>query len=142
MAISTALCNVAKRDFLNGVHQSGHSYRLALIKTGHAGTYGAATTDYSLGTDECDASGSYSIGGLTLTGYTAALVGGVGSLDWGNPQATAFTGSADGALLYNDSAAGKPAIAVFAFANAPVAATNGTLDITIPTSGTGVIRFT
>lgn len=142
MAITSALCNVAKKDFLNGVHQSGHTYKLALIKTGHAGTYGAATTSYdSLTTDECSASGTYPSGGFTLSGYTCDLNGSTGYLDWGNPQATSFTGSADGALLYNDTAAGNPAIAVFLFSNAPVAATNGTLDVTIPTSGTGVVRF-
>ena len=143
MAITNALCDVAKRDFLNGIHLAGHTYKLALIKTGHAGTYGAATTSYTdLTTDECSASGNYSAGGITLSGYTAALTGGVGSLDWDNPHLAAFTGSADGALLYNDTAAGKPAIATFLFPNAPVAATGGAYDVTIPTSGTGVVRYT
>jgi hypothetical protein len=153
MAVTTAFCNQAKLDFLNGVHTAAHTYKLALIKTGHAGTYGKATTGAgtpgtgaptvaNLGTDECAASGTYVAGGVTLTGRTVALATDTGYLDFANmAQITGFTGSADGCVIYNDSVAGKPVIYVGAFAGAPIVATAGTFDCTIPTSGSGVIEI-
>ncbi len=154
MAITTATCNQAKVDLLNGVHLSAHTYKIALIKTGHSGTYGKATTGAgtpgtgapsvsNLGTDEVTASGTYAAGGVTLTGRTVALSTDTAYLDFAAmAQVTGFTGSADGFMVYNDSVAGKPTLCVGLFANAPVAATNGTFDVAIPASGLGLIEIT
>jgi hypothetical protein len=154
MAITTAFCNQAKLDFINGVHQTGHTYKVALIKTGHSGTYSKATvaagtpgtgapTTSNLGTDEVAASGTYAAGGVTLTGKTVALATDTGYLDFANmAQITGFTGSADGCMIYNDSVAGKPVIYVGAFPGAPIVATAGTFDVAIPTSGSGIIEIT
>lgn len=43
MAVTTAFCNQAKLDILNGVHLAAHTYKIAIIRTGHAGTYGKNT---------------------------------------------------------------------------------------------------
>jgi hypothetical protein len=154
MAITTAMTNSAKTEILNGIHLAAHVYKLALIKTGHAGTYSKATTAAgtpgtgaptasNLGTDEVAASGTYAAGGVTLTGRTVALATDTGYLDFANmAQITGFTGSADGCMIYNDTVAGKPALYVGAFAGAPIAATAGTFDVTIPTTGSGIIEIT
>jgi hypothetical protein len=154
MAITTALTNSAKQEFLNGVHLAANVYKLALIKTGHSGTYSKATlaagtpgsgapTTSNLGTDEVAASGTYSAGGVTLTGRTVSLSTDTAYLDFANmAQITGFTGSADGCMIYNDSVAGKPCIYVGAFAGAPISATAGTFDVTIPTTGLGIIEVT
>ena len=153
MAITTATTNSAKTEFLNGIHLAAHVYKIAFIKTGHSGTYSKATTAFgsssgapttsNLGTDEVAASGTYVAGGVTLTGRTVALATDTAYLDFSNmAQITGFTGSADGAMIYNDTVAGKPALWVGAFANAPVAATAGTFDVTIPATGNGIIEIT
>ena len=153
MAITTAFCNQAKVDMINGVHLASNTYKLALIKTGHSGTYSKATTAFgtssgapttsNLGTDEVTPSGTYAAGGVTLTGRTVALTTDTAYLDFANmAQITGFTGSADGCMIYNDSVAGKPALYVGAFAGAPIAATAGTFDVTIPSTGSGIIEIT
>jgi hypothetical protein len=71
-----------------------------------------------------------------------ALATDTGYLDFANmTQLTGFTGSADGCMIYNDSVAGKPVLYVGAYSNAPVVATAGTFDCTIPTSGSGVLEI-
>jgi hypothetical protein len=154
MAITTATCNSAKVEFINGVHLAAHVYKMALIKTGHSGTYSKSTTaagtpgtgapsTSNLGTDEVAASGTYPAGGVTLTGRTVALSTDTAYLDFAAmAQQTGFTGSADGCMVYNDTVAGKPALYVGAFAGAPIAATAGTFDVAIPTSGLGIIEIT
>lgn len=154
MAITTAVCNSFKTEILNGIHTSAHTYKLALIKTGHAGTYSKATTAAgtpgsgapsasNLGTDEVAASGTYVAGGVTLTGRTVALATDTAYLEFANmAQLTGFTGSADGCIIYNDSVGGKPAVYVGAFAGAPIAATAGTFDVTIPSTGSGIVEIT
>jgi len=154
MAITTATTNSAKQEFLNGIHLAANTYKIALIKTGHSGTYNKSTTGAgtpgtgapttaNLGTDEVAASGTYAAGGVTLTGRTVSLATDTAYLDFANmAQITGFTGSADGFMIYNDSVAGKPVLCVGLFANAPVAATAGTFDCTIPASGSGMIEIT
>ena len=155
MAVTTAMTNVAKQDFLKGIHiLASHTYKLALIKTGHSGTYNKATlaagtpgtgspTTSNLGTDEVSASGTYAAGGVTLTGATVSISTDTAYLDFSSmAQVTGFTGSADGCMIYNDSVAGKPCIYVGAFSGAPIAATAGTFDVAIPTSGLGIFEIT
>jgi hypothetical protein len=154
MAITTAVANSFKTEILNGTHTGAHVYKIALIKTGHSGTYSKATTGAgtpgtgapttaNLGTDEVTASGTYAAGGVTLTGRTVALATDTGYIDFANmAQITGFTGSADGCMIYNDSVVGKPVLMVGLFSNAPVAATAGTFDCTIPSTGNGVVEIT
>lgn len=154
MAITTAVTNSFKQEILSGTHTAAHTYKLALIKTGHSGTYGKATTGAgtpgsgapsasNLGTDEVSASGTYVAGGVTLTGRTVGLATDTAYLDFANmAQLTGFTGSADGCMIYNDSVAGKPAVYVGAFSGAPIAATAGTFDVTIPSTGNGIVEIT
>lgn len=154
MAVTTAWTNQCKLDFINGVHLAAHVYKIAVIKTGHAGTYGkntlavgtpgsGAPTTSNLGTDECPASGDYPAGGVTLIGRTVALSGDTAYLDFAAmAQRAGVTMSGDGAIIYNDSVAGKPALYVTAFSGAPIVATAGTYDVAIPTSGLGIIEIT
>ena len=52
MGITTAMCTSFKSEVLGGVHDlDTHTLKLALIKSGESGTYGAATTNYSDVTD-------------------------------------------------------------------------------------------
>lgn len=135
-------------------HINTDTYKIALIKTGHSGTYGAGTlnagtpgtgspTTSNLGTDECPASGTYSAGGIALTGFSVSLDTSTVILDFADPTApTGATLSADGALIYNSSRTNK-AVAVLSFSGAPIASTAGTFTITFPAvaAATGLIRW-
>ena len=146
MAITAALTNQGKKDFLNGTHQPGNTYKLALIKPASSGTFDKNTTTYtSLSTDEVTGTG-YTAGGATLSGFTVTLSTDTASLDFADASWAASTISAAGAMLYNDTATGhgsvsKPVIAIFDFGGT-ISSTAGTFTVTIPSSGTGVIRFT
>lgn len=144
MAITTALCNSYKSEVLDGTHVSTDVYKIALFKTSVAGTFGAATTNYSnMGTDEASGTG-YTAGGATLTGYTNTLTGSTASIDWNDATWASATISSDGALIYNSSKSNK-AVAVISFADTgsvPVTSSGGTFTVTIPSSGVGQIRLT
>jgi hypothetical protein len=132
MAITTAICNSFKTEVLNGTHASADVYKAALIKTGHAGTFSKATTNYSaLGTDEVANGNGYTTGGVTLAGRAVALSTDTATLDFTDPSWSSATFSADGLLIYNSSKS-NAAVAVFLFSNAPVSATNGTFTAVLP----------
>ena len=146
MAITTAFTNQGKKDFLNGTHLPGNTYKVALIKVGATGTFDKNTTSYtSLSTDEASGS-NYTAGGATVTGFTVTLTTDTASLDFNDATWASATVSAIGAILYNDTATGhgsvsKPVIGVFDFGGT-VSSTNGTYTVQIPSSGTGLFRIT
>ena len=96
MGITTALCNSFKQELLQGTHQIGtHTLKMALIKSGESGTYGAATTNYSNVTgnsDEISNTGNYSAGGGTLANVSVTLDGTRAYVDFDDVQ---FTGEED-----------------------------------------------
>ena len=140
MAITAAVPNSAKLEFLQGVHLPADVYMLALY--GPAATLNKATTAYSV-TDEVGNSGTYAAGGIVLVGYTAALDGDAAILDWTtDPEWTGATIAAAGALIYNATRANK-AVAVLAFGGT-ITSTAGTFKVTlpVPAAATAVVRVT
>ena len=154
MTVTTAVCNQFKADLLAmNVHTAANTYKLVLVKNGHAGTYGAGTisvgatvdgtgtpTTALLGTDAISSSnstlGTYPVTGFTLSGFSATLQSTTGCLDFTAPSAaTGTTISASGAILYNSSQAAGKALACYAFAGAPIASTAGNFTITFPSVG-------
>lgn len=150
MAITTAICNRFKRDILKVLEgaavftNSGTAYRCVLIKSGHTGTYDASTlaagtpgsgspSTSNIGTDACAASGTYALGGNQVT-LTVSLSGGTAVADIADLSFTGATLSADGCVIFDDTAAGKPAVAVFSFGGT-VSSTNGTFTVDFPASG-------
>ena len=76
MAITTAMCTSFKQELLGAVHDMDtHTLKLALIKNGMSGTYGAATTNYSDVTGNSDESSgtNYSAGGNNLDSAAIAV---------------------------------------------------------------------
>lgn len=139
MAITAGLCYSAKQDFLNGVHTSSDTYKLAFYSS--AATLDPSTTAAYTATGEVTNGSVVPAGGVTLSG----LASGNGTLataylDWADVNVTVTgTFTARGALLYNASKSNK-AIGIFDF-GADKTATDGPFQVTIPGSGTGVIRF-
>ena len=147
MGITTALCNTFKKELLEGIHTFGtDTFKLALIKSGESGTYGASTANYSDVTgnsDEISNTGNYSAGGASLTSVT--VTGGTSAstafVDFDNVQFTSATIDANGAIIYNSSE-GNKAVAIINFGSTQ-SSDNGTFTVTMPAPGTStaIIRI-
>ena len=144
MAITTAMCTSFKQELLGGIHDlDTDSIKLALIKASPAGTYGAATTNYSDVTGNSDeASGTnYSAGGQVLDGAAISTDGTTAIVDFTDEVFADVTVSADGCIIYNASQ-GNKAICVIDFGGT-VSATAGDLTIEFPAAdaSNAVIRI-
>lgn len=151
MPNTQAIANSFRTDLLNGLHAFGASViRAATTKDSFkgalylaSGSLGATTAAYSA-TSEVSGSG-YTAGGVAVTNANApAATGAVAywtpsaALSWSTVTlATAF----DAMLLYNDTAAGKNAVAVYTFGAQTVTA--GNFSLTMPTNDatTGLLRL-
>lgn len=145
MAITSAVCNTFKTEVLGGTHDlDTDTLKIALIKATPAGTYGAATTNYSDvtgNTDEASGTG-YTAGGNTLLGASITLDSNTAIVDFNDTVWTSATISADGAIIYNASKANR-AIAVINFGGA-VTSTAGdfTIQFPIAAAATAIIALT
>ena len=128
------MCTSFKKELLQGKHNftasSGNTFKLALYT--NSATFNAATTAYT-SANEVSNSGSYSAGGGTLTNVTPTSSGTTGLTDFADLAFTSATITARGALIYNDSAAGDPTVAVLDF-GADKTSTTGTFTIQFPTA--------
>lgn len=132
--ITSAFCNSAKLEMLQGIHLASHTYKVALYTS--AASLDKTTTAYSV-TNEVVGAG-YSAGGVALAGYAAALAGDIAYIDWTDPSWAAATITARGLLIYNDTLVGKNAVAVIDF-GADYTSTNGTFLVTLPAAGAAAI---
>jgi hypothetical protein len=128
------MCTSFKKELLQGTHNftasSGNTFKLALYT--NSATFNAATTAYT-SANEVSNSGSYSAGGGTLTNVTPTSSGTTGLTDFADLAFTSATITARGALIYNDTAAGDPTVAVLDF-GADKTSTTGTFTIQFPTA--------
>jgi hypothetical protein len=134
MAISSAICTSFKVEILKGVHNftasSGNTFKIALYTS--SASLGASTTAYSTSNEISNTSGSsYSAGGATLTSVTPVADSTTAVCDFSDVSYTSASFTANGALIYNDSASGDPACAVIAF-GADKTVTSGTFTIQFP----------
>ena len=135
MAITTAMCTSFKSELLGGTHDlDTDTLKIALIKDSPAGTYGAATTNYSDVTGNSDeATGTnYTAGGQNLDGATITTSGTTALVDFTDEVFADVTVSCDGCIIYNSSQ-GNKAICVIDFGGT-VSATAGDLTIEFPTA--------
>lgn len=141
MTITTAICTSFKQEVLAGVHEAADTYKIALIKVGHAGTYGAGVTNVgtpgsgspttsNLGTDEVTGTG-YTSGGATLSGFTTGSSGTTAWIDFTtDPSWASSSISAVGAIIYN-ATQGNKTVGCFDFGGT-VTSTNGTFTAQLP----------
>ena len=138
----SAICNSFKQEILAMTpHAAGDVYKIALFTS--SATLSKSTTSYTGAANEVANGNGYTTGGKTLVGFNPVLDGDQGILDWStNPAWSAATFTARGALIYNDSHAGKQAIAVIDFGS-DITATAGTFTVQFPapTTGVGLIRI-
>lgn len=129
-----------KVQILQGVHNfstgSGQTFKLALYD--NSASFTAATTAYTT-TNEVAASGSYAAGGGALTKVTPTSSGTTAFTDFADISFTTATITAYGAMIYNDTATGNPAVAILDFGGAKTS-TSGTFTIIFPAAtATGAI---
>lgn len=128
------MCTSFKEELMTGTHNftasTGDVFKLALYTNDAAFT--ADTTAYTA-TDEVADSGSYAAGGGTLTNVSPVISGTTAFVDFDDIDFTSATITARGALIYNSSAAGNPAVAVLDF-GADKTSTTGTFTIQFPTA--------
>ena len=118
MAITSAICNSFKQEVLQAIHNftasSGNTFNLALYTS--SATLNKSTTAYTTSNEISNTSGSaYTAKGKALTSVTSA----------------SFT--ANGCLIFNDSASGDPAVCAIAFGSDKTV-TSGTFTIQFPTA--------
>jgi len=128
------MCTSFKQEILQGVHDftasTGDTFKLALYT--NSASFTAATTAYTV-TNEVGNSGTYAAGGGTLTNITPTTSGTTAFTDFDDLSFTSATITARGALIYNDTAAGDPAVVVLDFGSDKTS-TAGTFTIQFPTA--------
>jgi hypothetical protein len=133
MAISQALCTSFKQELMTATHDftngTGNTFKLALYTS--SASLGASTTAYSA-TNEASGT-NYSAGGAALTNVTPTTSGTTALTDFSDLTFSNATVTANGALIYNDTAAGDPAVAVLAFGGDKTS-TAGDFTIQFPTA--------
>jgi len=131
MAITQAMCTSFKVELLTGTHDftnsTGDTFKLALYTS--SATLDASTTAYTV-TNEASGTG-YSAGGGTLTNVTPTSSGTTAFTDFADLTFSSATITARGCLIYNDTEAGDPAVAVLDFGGDKTS-TNGDFTIQFP----------
>ena len=136
MAITSAVCNSFKTEVLQALHNftasSGNSFKLALYT--RTATLNKSTTAYSDTNEISNTSGSaYSAGGKALTSVTPALSTDTACCDFADISFTSASFTANGCLIYNDTASGDPAVCAIAFGGDKTLS-SGTFTIQFPTA--------
>lgn len=136
------MCTSFKKEALEGVHNfatGGNTFKLALYT--NSASFTAATTAYTA-SNEVGNSGAYTAGGGALTNQGVFTSGTTAYTDFADISFASSTITARGALIYNDTATGDPAVAVLDFGSDKTS-TAGTFTIQFPTptATTAILRF-
>jgi hypothetical protein len=142
MAISQAMCTSFKVELLKGVHNftnsSGNTFNIALYTS--SASLGAGTTAY---TTSNEVSGTnYTAKGQALTNVTPTASSTTALTDFTDETFSNVTLTARGALIFNDSASGDPAVCVLDFGS-DKSASSGDFTVVFPTadSSNAIIRI-
>ena len=131
MAITQAMCTSFKQELMVGTHDftatTGSSFKIALYTS--SATLGATTTAYSA-TNEVSGT-VYTATGEALTNVTPTTSGTTALTDFADQTWASSTITARGALIYNDTAAGDPAVLVLDF-GADKTSTAGDFTVVFP----------
>ena len=142
MAITTAMCTSFKKELLEAVHNfkntGGSTFNLALYTS--SASLGASTTAYTT-SNEVSGTG-YTAKGAALTRVDPSNDGTTGITDFANLTFSSSTITANGALIFNDSASGDPAVCALAFGGDKTS-TSGDFTISFPTAdaSSAIIRI-
>ena len=115
MAITQAMCTTFKKEILEAVHNfknsGGSTFNLALYTS--SASLGAGTTAYTT-SNETSGTG-YTAKGAALTRIDPSNDGTTAITDFANLTFSSSSITANGALIFNESASGDPAVCALAF---------------------------
>ena len=115
MAITTAMCTTFKKELLEAVHNfkntGGSTFNLALYTS--SASLGAGTPAYPT-SNEVSGTG-YTAKGASLTRVDPSNDGTTAITDFSDLTFSSSTITARGALIFNDSASGDPAVCALDF---------------------------
>ena len=136
MAITSAICNSFKQEILEAEHNftatTGNTFNLALYTS--SATLSASTTAYSSTNEITNTSGTaYSAKGNALTSVTPTLDSSTAICDFADTSWTSASFTANGCLIFNDTATGDPACCAIAFGGDKTVS-SGTFTIQFPTA--------
>lgn len=143
MAITQAMCTSFKVELLKGVHDftnsTGDSFKIALYTS--SADLSAITSAYTTSNEVANGNG-YTTGGAALTNVTPTSSGTTAFTDFDDVTFSSSTITARGALIYNDTEAGDPAVVVLDFGS-DKSSTSGDFTIQFPTpdSSNAIIRI-
>ena len=131
MSITQAMCTSFKLELLKGVHNfttsSGNTFNIALYTS--SASLGAGTTAY---TTSNEVSGTnYTAKGQALTNVTPTASCTTAITDFADELFGTVTLTARGALIFNDSASGDPAVCVLDFGS-DKSASSGDFTVVFP----------
>ena len=133
MAITTAMCTSFKQELMEAKHNflasGGNTFNLALYTS--SATLGAATTAYSA-TNEVSGTG-YTAKGAALTNINPTTSGTTAFTDFADLTFSSSSITARGALIFNDSASGDPAVCALDFGGDKTSS-SGDFTIQFPTA--------
>ena len=136
MAITSAICNSFKQEILEAEHNftasTGNTFNLALYTS--SATLNKSTTAYSSSNEITNTSGTaYTAKGKALTSVTPVLSTDTAVCDFADISWTSASFTANGCLIFNDSATSDPAVCAIAFGSDKTV-TSGTFTIQFPTA--------
>ena len=145
MAITSAVANTFKTEILKAVHNftasTGNTFNLALYTS--SATLSASTTAYSDTAEITNSSGTaYTAKGNALTSVTPVLDSSTAVCDFADTSWTSASFTANGCLIFNDSASGDPAVCAVAFGGDKTVS-SGTFTIQFPAAAatTAIVRI-
>ena len=127
------MCTSFKKELLEGVHDflnsGGDTFKIALYT--NSASFTAATTAYTTSNEVTGT--NYTAGGNTLTRVNPATSGTTAFTDFANTTWASSTITARGAMIYNDTASGNPAVVILDFGSDKTS-TNGDFTVVFPTA--------
>ena len=145
MAITSAICNSFKTEILTATHNftasTGNTFNLALYTS--SATLSKSTTAYTATEEITNTSGTaYTAKGNALTSVTPVLSSDTAVCDFADTSWTSASFTANGCLIFNDTATGDPACCAIAFGGDKTVS-SGTFTIQFPTadSSDAIIRI-
>ena len=125
------MCTSFKKELLEGVHNflnsGGDTFKIALYT--NSASFTAATTAYTTSNEVTGT--NYTAGGNTLTRVNPSTSGTTAFTDFADTTWASSTITARGAMIYNDTATGNPAVVILDFGGDKTS-TNGDFKVVFP----------
>ena len=127
------MCTSFKKELLEAVHNfknsGGDTFKIALYT--NSASFDATTTAYTTSNEVTGT--NYTAGGNTLTRVDPTSSGTTAFTEFADTTWASSTITARGAMIYNDTAAGNPAVVILDFGSDKTS-TNGDFTVVFPTA--------